>query len=137
MPTYHDASQGSERGSNIVFTTLIDHVSVCHLGDLGHDLTSTQLEAIGSVDVLLIPVGGVFTIDAKLASKIIHTLEPAYVIPMHYRTPAHNQTVFGQLATLDDFVKEYGTEPQVLAKLELDKTRLPEETELVTLTPLT
>ena len=133
--TYHDDQQGSLRGRNLVFTSLVDHVSVCHLGDLGHDLTPAQIEAIGSVDVLLVPVGGVYTIDPKLATKIIHTLEPAYAVPMHYRTPAHDAKVFGELATLADFIKEYGAEPQVLPKLELDKTRLPEETELVVLTP--
>jgi len=136
IPTYHDDVEGSLRGKNIVFTILIDHVSVCHLGDLGHDLTQVQLESIGTVDVLLIPVGGVYTIDAKLATKIIHTLEPAVVIPMHYRTAAHNEKTFGKLASLADFAKEYGAEPQILPKLELEKSRLPEETELIALTPL-
>ena len=137
VPSYHDDKQGSLRGNNIIFTTLIDHVSVCHLGDLGHDLTPALIEAIGSVDVLLIPVGGVYTIDPKLATKIIHTLEPAYAIPMHYRTPEHDNKVFGELATLEEFIKEYGAEPQILSKLEVDKLRLPEETELISLTPLT
>ncbi len=136
VPTYHDDQKGSLRGPNLVFTSLIDHVSVCHLGDLGHELTPTQLEAIGSIDVLLIPVGGVYTIDPKLATKLIHTLEPAYAVPMHYRTDKHDKKVFGDLATVDDFIKEYGAEPQILGKLDLDKNNLPEETELVVLTPL-
>ncbi len=136
VSSYHDDAQGSLRGKNIIFTILIDHISVCHLGDLGHDLTPAQVEAIGSVDVLLIPVGGVYTIDAKLATKIIHTLKPAIAIPMHYRTSEHDEKTFGKLATLADFAKEYGAEPQILPKLELEKSRLPEETELIALTPL-
>ena len=134
-PAYHDDQKGSLRGQNIIFTILIDHVSVCHLGDLGHELTPSQIESIGNVDVLLIPVGGVYTIGPKQAAKLIHTLEPAYAVPMHYRTEKHEPKVFGELATLDDFLKEYGAEPRALAKLEVDKSRLPEETELVVLTP--
>lgn len=129
--TYHDTVQGAERGRNIVFTILIDGVSVCHLGDLGHEMTPEQLSAIGEVDVVLCPVGGVYTIDPQLAVKTINTLEPSYVIPMHYRTPAHDPKVFGDLKTLQDFLQEYGASPEPVTKLSVEKSRLPEETELV------
>lgn len=131
VPTYHDNSGGSERGRNTVFTILVDEVRVCHLGDLGHELTSEQTEAIGEIDVVLCPVGGVFTIDPVIAVKTIQMLEPSIVIPMHYKTPAHDANVFGDMKTLADFLKEYGSQPEPVAKLNLDKGKLPEETELV------
>lgn len=133
VPTFHDATQGAERGANVIYSIVMDGISVCHLGDLGHELSQEQLAEIGSVDVLLIPVGGVFTIDPQRAVKTIHTLEPSYVIPMHYKTPEHNQDVFSDLSTLDDFLKAYGTEPKPTAKLSIQEGRLPEETELVVL----
>lgn len=133
VPTYHDASQGAERGSNTAFTILIDDIRVCHLGDLGHELSDTQLSQIGPVDVLLCPVGGVFTIDPSLAVKTIHSLDPSYVIPMHYKTPEHKQEVFAEMSTLSDFLNSYGVDVAPETKLNVEKDRLPEETELVTL----
>lgn len=131
--TFHDETQGSERGENIVFTIMLDEITVCHLGDLGHELSSDQLTEIGAVDVLLCPVGGVFTIDPALAAKTIRSLEPSIAIPMHYKTPGHNSDVFAELKELSDFLRVYGTETTPIEKLKLEKTRLPEETELVVL----
>jgi len=134
VQTYHDDNGGVERGKNMVFTILIDGIRVCHLGDLGHELTPEQLEEIGEVDVLICPVGGVFTIDPEQAVKTIRAIEPGIVIPMHYRTEKHNPEVFGELKTLDDFLKVYGVSPAPAAKLDLaSKSSLPEETELVVL----
>ena len=135
--TFHDDSGGVERGENIVFTVLVDGIRICHLGDLGHELTPKQLEEIGSVDVLLCPVGGVYTIDPELAVKTIRAIEPGIAIPMHYKTAQHDQAVFGDLKTLEDFLKVYGVSPEVTPKLDLDnKTRVPEETELVVLSAI-
>lgn len=86
--TYHDEEQGAKRGSNIVYTFEIDGIRLCHLGDLGHILSPSQIEMIGNVDVLLIPVGGVYTIDFKEAVTVVQQLKPDIVIPMHYKTPA-------------------------------------------------
>lgn len=133
VPTWHDGSQGTERGQNIIFTVVIDTVSVCHLGDLGHELNEEQIAKIGSVDVLLCPVGGVFTINPIQAIKVIQSLDPAIVIPMHFKTPQHDPAVFGELQTQEDFLKEYGLSPTAIDKLSVDKNRLPEETEVVTL----
>lgn len=132
IATCHDNEAGSVRGNNIVFTVLIDEVRVCHLGDLGHLLTAQQVEDIGGADVLLCPVGGEFTIDAPTALKVIHQLEPAIVIPMHYQTPQHAAD-FAKLHPLSSFIQEYGTESQSVPKLEVSPTQLPEETELVVL----
>lgn len=131
--TWHDANQGVERGSNTVFTILLDDISVCHLGDLGHELTNDQLSSIGTVDVLLVPVGGVFTINPAQAVKTVQAFEPSYVIPMHYKTEKHDEKVFADVATLDDFLKEYGAQPAPVKELSVDKSKLPEETELVVL----
>ncbi len=131
--TYHDDVQGAERGSNLVFTVLLDDIRICHLGDLGHELTSDQLEAIGSVDILLCPVGGHFTIDPSVAVKVIRSLEPAIVIPMHYKTDRHDSATFGQLASVADFLKTYGVDVAPQPKLEIEAGRLPEETEVVVL----
>lgn len=135
VDTFHDASQGAERGKNTIFTFLIDDLLVCHLGDLGHELTESQLAEIGPVDVLLCPVGGVFTIDPAQAVKIIHALDPSYVVPMHYKTSEHKAEVFGDMATLQDFLNVYGVDVSPVTKLVIEKDRLPEETELVTLLP--
>lgn len=132
MSTFHDATKGSERGKNTIFTVLIDDIRVCHLGDLGHELTSEQVEDIGEIDVLLCPVGGHFTIDPQQAVKVIQQLEPLYVIPMHFRTEKHNAD-FAQMATLEDFLKAYGMQPAAQPKLSVEKSRLPEETQLVVL----
>ncbi len=85
IETCHDDTGGSQRGANIVFCFEIDGLKVCHLGDLGHMLTGEQAVAIGKADILMIPVGGNFTIDAATADSVIEVLKPAVVIPMHYK----------------------------------------------------
>ncbi len=84
--TYHDESNGSERGDNTVFMFSVDGINTCFLGDLGHQLSSEQIQAIGSVDLLLIPVGGTYTVDAKGAAKLAEALGARLVIPMHFKT---------------------------------------------------
>ncbi len=133
LPTYHDNKNGAERGENTVFTIVVDEVKICHLGDLGHEFTNEQLEEMSEVDVLLCPVGGFFTIDPKAAVKVIQQIEPSYVIPMHYKTPQHDQEGFEKVATLESFLKEYGASPAPVAKLSVEKNKMPEETQLVVL----
>ena len=130
---WHDDAQGAERGANYIFTALVDGVRICHLGDLGHELTVEQLEAIGSVDVLLVPVGGVFSADPTLAIKAIRAIEPGIAIPMHFKTDRHEQSVFGELKTLQDFLKEYGVDPSPMTKIEIELGSIPEETEIIVL----
>lgn len=84
VPTFHDKEEGSKRGKNTIFCFEMDGIKFCHCGDLGHLLTEKQAEAIGSVDILFIPVGGVFTIDSQDAKHVIETIKPSIVIPMHY-----------------------------------------------------
>ena len=130
---YHDSHQGVERGESIAFTMLLDDLRVCHLGDLGHELTEQDVEKIGLVDILLIPVGGTFTINPEQALQTIREIEPSIVIPMHFKTEQHNAELFGELKTLADFTKEYGAEPPAVAKFSVEKETLPEELTLVIL----
>lgn len=136
VPSFHDNSQGAERGRNTIFTMLVDGLRVCHLGDLGHELSSSMIEEIGEIDVLLVPVGGVYTIDPAQAVKTIRSLEPNVVIPMHFKTELHKQELFGEMKTVQDFLKEYGVEVSPVDKLDLEEGRLPEETEVVVLKQL-
>ncbi len=85
-PSYHDKDKGAKRGENIIFTFKMDDYTLCHLGDLGHTLSHGDIEAIGSVDILFVPVGGNYTIDGKEASEIAKKINPKIVIPMHYKT---------------------------------------------------
>jgi len=87
VQTYHDRSGGKERGENQVTCLEAEGMTLCHLGDLGHVLSEEQRQAIGRPDVLLIPVGGVFTVDPREATEVVDQLRPRVVIPMHYKTP--------------------------------------------------
>lgn len=86
VPSWHDDSRGAEHGRNAIFVFETGGIRIVHVGDLGHQLTQAQVEAIGPTDVLLIPVGGVFTIDAAGATAIVEQLQPRVTIPMHYKT---------------------------------------------------
>ncbi|RJP25411.1 MAG: MBL fold metallo-hydrolase [Candidatus Omnitrophota bacterium] len=86
VDTYHDEEQGAKRGKNRVTSFVLDEIRICHLGDLGHVLTPEQVEKIGNIDILLIPVGGNFTIGPAEATQIVNALHPRIVIPMHFKT---------------------------------------------------
>lgn len=87
LPTYHDAVQGAKRGGNLVFVIEGDGLRAVHAGDLGHMPSEKTLNAIGTPDVLFVPVGGVYTIDAAEALRLVSRLRPRTVVPMHYQTP--------------------------------------------------
>jgi L-ascorbate metabolism protein UlaG (beta-lactamase superfamily) len=86
VPTAHDETDGSQRGKNTIFCFTVDGINICHAGDLGHELTAAQVQSIGKVDVLMIPVGGFFTIDAATATRVCDQLKPKLIFPMHYKT---------------------------------------------------
>lgn len=131
--TYHDDSQGSERGANTVFVIDVDGFTVLHLGDLGHALSKETLEKLPSVDVLLIPVGGKYTIDSETAAKVISSIEPGIVVPMHYHTS--DLTGVDGLESLEVFLDEMGLDkPTQEDKLKLtSRADIPEETQVVVL----
>lgn len=119
---FHDNKLGQEKGKNTIYLIEIDKIQLCHLGDLGQEnLTDEQIEAIGSVDVLMLPVGGADALGAKEALKVSEQLEPKIIIPMHYKLPGLKVN----LAGLDNFLKEIGIEKKTaLDKLTLKKKDL-------------
>ncbi len=123
IDSYHDSNNGSDRGSNLIFRFEIDDISVVHLGDLGQVLDSTQLEKLAGTDILLIPVGGKYTLDAQKAVEVIAQVEPRIVIPMHYKTPDLKIDIEG----VDKFIKEIGLTPSYEEKLKISKKDLPQE----------
>lgn len=136
IPSFHDDVLGKERGQNTIYTIEGEGITVCHLGDFGQkELTPEQLEKIGDVDILLIPVGGVYTINGKEAQKIIGQLEPKIVVPMHYAVPKLKY----KLNPVEDFLHTMGakkTEAQEkLTIKEKDLSAEREETEIVVLQP--
>lgn len=136
ISTFHDEKGGGDRGTNTIYLIEADGVNILHLGDLGHELSDDVLEKLSAVDVLLIPVGGTYTINAEKAAEIISSIEPAYVIPMHYKT-ADLKGIEG-LDNVEKFLDEMGKDKNIqkLEKLVL-KTRsdIPEETEVIILEP--
>ncbi len=107
IPSFHDDSEGKERGKNTIYVIEAEGIKFCHLGDLGQkQLTDEQLEKIDGVDVLMIPVGGEYTINSSGAQKIISQIEPLVVIPMHYALPKLNTKI--KLDGVDKFLKTMG-----------------------------
>ena len=130
IASFHDKSQGSERGENTIFCIEVDGICVCHLGDLGHMLSGVQVDEIGNADILLIPIGGTYTIDPGEAKEIAGALRPAVVIPMHYQT---DKCAF-PIASVEEFinsesnVKRPGTD-----SVRYTRDDLPVETEILVL----
>ncbi|TSC86872.1 MAG: Uncharacterized protein G01um10147_747 [Microgenomates group bacterium Gr01-1014_7] len=131
ISSFHDDSNGSERGKNIIFNIMLDRLNIVHLGDLGQSkLTEEQLTQIGEVDILLIPVGSVYTIDGKTAAGIVSQLEPKIIIPMHYKIDG----LKFELEGVEGFLKEMGAENITpVPKLSITKDKLPEEPQLILL----
>ena len=158
IPSFHDNSRGQERGENTIYTIEVEDLKICHLGDLGQrELTEEQLEKIGEVDILMIPVGGTYTISSKEAPKIMSQIEPKITIPMHYSLPTHfmgtrkihpvksREGVSSltksfnrvKLDSVDKFLKVFGIRSLTPAKkLSIKKKDLsPEEAKIIILTP--
>jgi len=134
ISSWHDEKNGKEKGENTIYTIEAEDLKLCHLGDLGQkELTGEQLEKIGDVDVLMVPVGGVDTISAKEALKIMSQIEPKITIPMHYQIPKLKLKLDG----LDKFLKTFGVrkiEPQ--NKLTIKKKDISlEEAKIIVLKP--
>lgn len=124
IQSFHDEKEGQERGKNVMFLIEVEGISVCHLGDLGHKLTSDQVNDLNEVDILMIPVGGKYTIDAKTAVEVVNQIEPKIVIPMHYQDPE----VSLELESVDTFYHEMGKEKkESLDKLVVKESDLTEE----------
>jgi L-ascorbate metabolism protein UlaG (beta-lactamase superfamily) len=130
ISTYHDPSKGSERGTNTIFTIKLDNIRLCHLGDLGHLLSDKELAEVGPVDILLIPVGGFFTIDPKEATRVAEQIKPKILIPMHFKT----QKCGFPIAPVEDFLKgKTNIRRAKASEAAFDKATLPRQMEIVVL----
>ena len=133
VPTYHDDAGGSQRGSNIIFCFEVDGVKVCHLGDLGHPLTDKQVADLGSVDVVMVPVGGNYTVDAKIATEVCGKLAPRVIIPMHFRNERCDSF---PVAGVDDFLQgKADVSRSDSSEVEFKAGGLPATTQIVVLKP--
>lgn len=134
ISAFHDSSSGKERGQNTIYTIEAEGIRLCHLGDFGQkELTSEQIEKIGEVNILMVPIGGIYTISAKEAARIMSQIEPSIIIPMHYQIPKLKL----KLDELDKFLKIMGIKKiEPLAKLSIKKKDIsPEEAKIIILKP--
>jgi len=130
--TYHDDSQGSKRGDNTIYVIQAEDLRVLHLGDLGHILADKLIDELDGIDVLMIPVGGVYTIDAAQATELVGKIDPTYVLPMHYRTSEHDDKAYGEMGTVEEFVKVIGQSTRQVESLNFSRGTLPtDSTEVV------
>ena len=132
VSTYHDNSSGKERGPNNIFCFCMDKLNICHLGDLGHTLSQQQIVDIGKVDILLIPVGGNFTIGASDANEICDKLKPKVVIAMHFK----NEKCDFPIETVAPFIEnKNNVESMDLSELEINVNELPSSVKTIVLKP--
>jgi len=127
IPVYHDTKQGKERGNNIIFVYEIDGLRIAHCGDLGHTLSDKEIAMLGEIDILLIPTGGYFTIDAAQAADVAENIKPKIVIPMHYKTDALDFPIAG----VDEFIRGRKNIKRVVTpEVSIIKETLPLETKI-------
>ena len=134
IPSYHDPLFGEERGINTIYTIETEELKICHLGDFGQkELSPEQIDKIGEVDILMIPIGGVYTISSKEAAVIMSQIEPSIIIPMHYHLPKLKLKLDG----LDKLLKTMGIEKlDSVPKLSIKKKDIvPEEAKIIVLNP--
>lgn len=127
---FHDESGGKERGKNTIFQMTVDGMNIVHLGDLGHPLSDENIEKIGAVDILFVPVGGHFTIDAEIAQITVSKLQPKIVVPMHFKTDKCGFPI----APVEDYIKNREAK-KLDGEFEITKENLPEGTTTFVLTP--
>ena len=124
ITTYHDKTEGNDRGDNIIFQMELGDKKVCHIGDLGHLLSEAKIEKLKDIDILLIPVGGYYTIDADEAFEICEKIDPQVIIPMHFKTDILDFPITG----VEDFTDHFDAETvQKVGKSEIEITELPAE----------
>lgn len=126
--SFHDESQGKKRGENRIFRFITDDIVFCHLGDLGHTLDEKTVKKIGKIDVLFIPVGGTYTLNAEQAWRVIDQIQPTIVIPMHYKIEGLSLPIAG----VDDFLNQTKTYKilKVGNEIDIEKSEIPKQPEL-------
>jgi len=134
IPVKHDTKDGAERGFVTMYLIRVEGVKILFCADLGHGLDSETVDAVNGVDILLVPVGGVYTIDAKGAVEVVKAIDPRIIIPMHYQT--QDLKLSQKLASVEDFVKLVNLKPEEEGgELNIDKSKLPEEAQKLVILP--
>jgi L-ascorbate metabolism protein UlaG (beta-lactamase superfamily) len=128
VEAFHDDKNGEERGKVTMFTMEVDGIKIAHLGDLGVELKSAQIEKLDGVDILMVPVGGIKVIDAETAVKVIGQIDPKIVLPMHF-----GPTVNTPFAPVENFFKVMAVTPEPQDKLKVTVKDLPLELQVVNL----
>jgi L-ascorbate metabolism protein UlaG (beta-lactamase superfamily) len=130
LGTFHDDEKGASRGRNTVFAIRLDDLLICHLGDLGHVLPSADLERLGDIDIVLVPISGADTnLSAAKAAEIVHQLEPRVVVPMSYDPDVQRKD-----SPFERFLHELGVkELTPVPKLSVTRSSLPENVQVVAL----
>ncbi len=131
IDSFHDKAEGEERGKNTIFVFELGDFRICHLGNLGHELSDEKIEEIKPVDILLIPVGGNYTINAREAFNVVKDLEPKIVMPMHYKVEGLKVDISDEEEFLQ-LVEDEGWE--IDEKFEVKIEKLPEERKVIKLT---
>jgi len=129
--TFHDKSQGKERGANTVYTIEFSSLTIAHLGDLGHELSESQAASIGDVDILMIPVGGKYTIGPDEALSVIKSIEPTIIIPMHYRQKDVSSSLNSELEPVESFLSLTSLRVETMPKLTIKKGELLQEDQMI------
>lgn len=124
---YHDNEKGEKRGKNIIYIYEMDGLRVCHLGDLGHVLSDEIIGQMGSIDILMVPTGGVYTIGPKEAVEVVSQIDPYFVIPMHYNVKGLNQEGFSKLSPVEDFLSSSGLTVERMQKFIIKKDDIAED----------
>jgi L-ascorbate metabolism protein UlaG (beta-lactamase superfamily) len=135
IPTFHDNEGGKLRGGNNVFTVAVDNIRICHLGDLGHLLSEQQVSTIGKVHILLVPVGGTYTIDSEQALLVANQINAPVLVPMHYKT----EKVGFPLLPLDAFLRCTGNAAKIERRKQLEVeavASIPTNRHIIILEPL-
>lgn len=130
MPVFHDTSGGKERGGSLISIIAADDLAIAHMGDLGHALDADEVKKMGHVDIMLLPVGGFFTIDASAAREVMSAVRPVITIPMHYKT----EKCGFPITPVDDFVQgQNNVRIADKSRLEITKASLPLKPEIIIL----
>lgn len=132
IKSFHDKQRGKQRGENLIFKFRMDGIDVCHLGDLGEDCSSELIDLLLPVNVLLIPVGGNYTIDAEMAKEYVNRIMPDIVIPMHYKSKGCKLDIEKVDDFIDLFDEEY-VEDSEESQIELMRSDFGGETKVVVL----
>lgn len=132
IKSFHDNENGSQRGANLIFKFRMDGIDVCHLGDLGEDCSSELIDELLPVNVLMIPVGGTYTIDAEMAKEYVDRIMPDIVIPMHYRDKGCKLDI-DKVDEFTDLFDEEVVEEVDGGEIELNRSDLNGDTKIIVL----